>query len=256
MMQSRLAAAAASKVHRLLVSAAISQDHQVFPPAAAPGRLASSISGGGRTADPAIHAVKPEEKAKAASSTNQSEFKPAATKDEDPYVPPKSPCYPSSSPQIQSTGVNQPREPIIQQKRYCTSTTSSSPAPVTQSTEAVSCAGLDGSPWPPEGKQEGEDDKAYFEHHKASPLSELKMVDTRKPITRATDGTAGNNQGGYYGGTGVIVWRPEQLDTAEDSLSRATEIWKSNAMRGDPDSPHGRILRVLRGELCVYEHDN
>lgn len=251
MMQPRLAAAAASKVHRLLVSAAISQDHQVIPPPAAAGRLASSIAGGGRTADPAIHAVKPEEKddaseaAKAASSTNQSEFKPAATKDEDPYVLPKSPCYPSSSPQIQSTGVNQPQEPINQQKRHSTSTSSSSPAPVAQSTVAVSCAGLDGSPWPPEGKQEGEDDKEYFEHHKASPLSELKMVDTRKPITRATDGTAGNHQDG---GTGVIVWRPEQLDTAEDSLRRATEIWKRNAMRGDPESPHGRILRALRGE--------
>lgn len=254
MMQSRLAATAASKVHRLLVSAATCQDHQVFSPAAAAGRLASSISGGGRTADPAVQAVKPEDKddaseaAKAASSTNHSEFKPATTKDEDPYVPPKSPCYPSSSPQIQSTGVNQPQGPINQQKRHSTSTAASSPAPVTQSTEGMSCAGLDGSPWPPEGKQAGEDDKEYFEHHKASPLAELKMVDTRKPITRATDGTADNHQGGYYGDSGVIVWRPEQLDTAEDSLRRATEIWKRNAMRGDPDSPHGRILRALRGE--------
>lgn len=243
-MQSRLAATAASKVRRLVVSAPKSQGFPCY-------RLASSISGGGRTADPAVHSVNPEEKkdaseaAKAASSTSQSEFKPTI-KDEGPYVPPKSP-HPSS-PKIQSTGVNQPQEPINQQKRR---TSTSSPAGT-----HVNCAGLDGSPWPPEGNKQNnrrkqreeqeEMDKEYFEHHKASPLSELKMVDTRKPITRATDGTAD----GYYGdyGAGVITWRPEQLDTAEDSLRRAMEIWKHNAMSGDPDSPHGRILRALRGE--------
>ncbi|CAK9145191.1 unnamed protein product [Ilex paraguariensis] len=49
-------------------------------------------------------------------------------------------------------------------------------------------------------------------------------------------------------GGGVIRWRPEQLDTAEEALRRAVEIWRQNVMRGDPDSPHGRVLRLLRGE--------
>ena len=72
------------------------------------------------------------------------------------------------------------------------------------------------------------------------------MVDTRKPITRASDGTADSNN--EYFGDEVILWREEQLDTAEEALRRAMEIWKQSAVRGDPDSPHGRVLRALRGE--------
>ncbi|KAL3531513.1 hypothetical protein ACH5RR_010835 [Cinchona calisaya] len=237
-MQSRLA----TKVNRLFVSGSLNQI--IFP-----YRLSASISGGGRTADPAVHAVDPEEKndaSEAASSTNQSEFKLKINKDEDPYVPPKSPY--SSSPKIQST--QQPQEPIKQQKRHSSST---SPCVTEPTKEEVNCAGLDGSPWPEDNQdrrsqrdEQEADDKGYFRHHKASPLSELEMADTRKPITRATDGTAGSYLGDY--GSGVILWRPEQLDTAEDSLRRAMQIWKTNAMRGDPDSPHGRILRTLRGE--------
>lgn len=84
----------------------------------------------------------------------------------------------------------------------------------------------------------------YFKHHKASPLSEIEVADTRKPITRATDGTAG----GYFGGDSVITWRPEQFDTAEESLLRATKMWKESAARGVPEWPHSRRLRELRGE--------
>lgn len=116
--------------------------------------------------------------------------------------------------------------------------------------EEVSCAGLDGSPWPKDRKKDErsrgekpEDEREYYEHHKASPLSELKFVDSRKPITRATDGTADSGVG-----KDAIGWLPEQLDTAEEALRRATEIWRQNAMRGDPDAPHSRVLRALRGE--------
>lgn len=144
---------------------------------------------------------------------------------------------------LESTGVNQPPNPNFQQKRECSSPT----------LEHVSCVGLDGSPWPKKDedrrrdrKEEEQDDKEYFKHHKASPLSELQMAETRKPITQATDGTAGSSE--YGVGRDVIGWMPEQLDTAEEALKRAMDIWKHNAIRGDPDSPHGRVLRELRGE--------
>lgn len=135
--------------------------------------------------------------------------------------------------------MGQASKPITQQKRA-------------QSTviDDVSCVGVYGGPLEEaktnrrtETKDQEEDNKDYYKHHKASPLAEIEFADTRKPITRATDGTA-------YDGAGkdVIGWLPEQLDTAEDSLRRATEIWKQNAMRGDPDAPQSRVLRALRGE--------
>lgn len=114
----------------------------------------------------------------------------------------------------------------------------------------VSCVGFDGGPAPEEKdgrrtgrEEEEEDEREYYKHHKASPLAEIEFADTRKPITRATDGTAYDG-----GGKDVIGWLPEQVDTAEDSLRRATEIWKQNAVRGDPDAPQSRVLRALRGE--------
>ena len=153
----------------------------------------------------------------------------------------KSPTFPNkSSPELKSTGVNEKLDPNFQQKRN----------QGTLTIEGVSCAGLDGTPWPNDREEEEkakketvEDDRDSFKHHKASPLSKLDFVDSRKPITRATDGTADSGMG-----RDVIGWRPEQLDTAEEALRRATEIWRQNAMRGDPDSPHGRVLRALRGE--------
>lgn len=166
-------------------------------------------------------------------------------KAKDAFVPPKSPI--GSSQKIESTGVNQPIDPLTQQKRQI-----SSNATEKTSLENASCAGLDGSPWPDESKSRGdqfEDDKEYFSHHKPSPLAEMEMADTRKPITQATDAPPDDGIPLYpapWGG--MMVWRPEQLDTAEEALLRAMEIWKMNAMRGDPDSPQGRILRKLRGE--------
>lgn len=165
--------------------------------------------------------------------------------DKDPFGLPKSPI--GSSQKIESTGVHQPIDPLTQQKRQ-----KSSNATNETSIKDVNCAGLDGTPWPDESKSKGEkfeDDREYFSHHRPSPLAEIEMADTRKPITQATDAPADDGIALYpapWGG--VMVWRPEQLDTAEEALLRAVEIWKENAMRGDPNSPQGRILRKLRGE--------
>jgi len=120
----------------------------------------------------------------------------------------------------------------------------------------VSCTGLDGSPWPDDAegqkaqkRAQEADNKEYFQHHKASPLSELEFVDSRKPITQATSHGGDAPAVSYFSGdAGVIVWRPEQLESAEETMLKAVELWMWNKMRGDPDSPHGRILRQLRGE--------
>ncbi|KAG5587758.1 hypothetical protein H5410_048192 [Solanum commersonii] len=235
-MQTRLAISSSTKLHRLLL--AQSQKYKSF-----------SSSTGGRTADPAIHSGPLEgddleESVKVAENEKkQPNLKSANVKDA--FVPPKSSI--GSSQKIESTGVNQLIDPLTQQKRH-----KSSNANDKSSLKDVICAGLDGSPWPDESKSRGEkfeDDREYFSHHKPSPLAEMEMADTRKPIMRATDAPADDGIALYpapWGG--MMVWRPEQLDTAEEALLRAVEIWKMNAMRGDPDSPHGRILRKLRGE--------
>ena len=74
-------------------------------------------------------------------------------------------------------------------------------------------------------------------------------MDSRKPITQATSHGGDGPVVSYFGGeAGVVVWKPEQLESAEETMLRAMELWMWNKMRGDPDSPHGRILRQLRGE--------
>lgn len=201
-----------------------------------PERLLSASVG--RTADPDLHGGDVDEydaaeAKKAETATGESEIKPSST-GKVPISPSKSPC--GSSPKIESKGVNNRIDPNVQQKRRNSNA----------SIPDVSCAGLDGGPWPDDAtdrRRQEDDNKEYFKHHKASPLSGLKMADTRKPITRATDGSSGGAAAG-----GVVVWLPEQLESAEDTLLRAMEIWKENAARGDPDSPHGKILRNLRGE--------
>ncbi|KAL6500284.1 hypothetical protein OROHE_025650 [Orobanche hederae] len=205
----------------------------------------------GRTADPAVHAVDPDEVYPTEAIHDEKlrhpppEHEPR-NDDNDPYVPPESPI--ASAPKIKSAGVGSRKDPVAQQKRRISADT--------VRIEDVSCAAIDESPRPADGREtdikkqreeQHEDDVEYFKHHKASPLSEIEIADTRKPITQATDGTAQNDSVGNEG-TGVLLWRPEQLDSAEDSLRRAMEIYKWNAMRGDPDSPHGRVLRKLRGE--------
>ncbi|KAL4603461.1 hypothetical protein ACB092_10G126000 [Castanea dentata] len=216
--------------------------------------LASALAG--RTADPpnaihsgeveagpahAVHYRKPEGQGNVVDAdTENQEIELKPSKETGPLVPPGTPY--GSPPRLESTGLSQASNPITQQKR------SHSHSHAT-SLEKVSCAGLDGTPWPEEIEKEqsdrerqAEDDREYYKHHKASPLSEIKMVDTRKPITRVTDASK------FEVGGDVIGWRPEQLDTAEEALLRAVRIWRQNAMRGDPDLPHGRVLRELRGE--------
>ncbi|XP_024025881.1 uncharacterized protein LOC21390860 [Morus notabilis] len=153
-----------------------------------------------------------------------------STNPTEPLSPPKPP-YPSS-PRLESTGVNHPVDPTLQQKRSATNQAGSSLI------DDVSCVGIDGSPWPREEEEkqrsieeQQEEEREYYKHHKASPLSEIKMADTRKPITRATDGTADSYEDEYGRGRDVVGWLPEQLDTAEEALRRAAEIFKQNAMR-------------------------
>lgn len=158
-----------------------------------------------------------------------------------PFSPPKLPHAQTS--RLENPGVSQPVDSYNQQKR-------ANWTAVAHVIENVSCAGLDGTPLREQEEKESdkvEEEKEYYKHHKASPLSEIRIADTRKPITRATDGTAYSAE--YGPGKDVIGWLPEQLDTAEEALRRATEIWRNNAARGDPETfPHSRILRELRGE--------
>ncbi|XP_057800223.1 uncharacterized protein LOC131015815 [Salvia miltiorrhiza] len=203
-------------------------NHALFPAR----RIRSCASTSGRTADPAEHAVDEEDVYPTDAMQDEKRRRPPkhepTSKDNETYSPPKSPT--ETAAKLESSGVGPRTDPIGQQKRR-------------------SCAGIGSSPWPAkedevdrraQGEEQERDNKEYFEHHKASPLSEIEVCDTRKPVSQATDGTA---QSETVGG-----WRPEQLDTAEDSLRRAVEIFRMNAMRGDPNSPHGRVLRQLRGE--------
>ncbi|XP_013719335.2 uncharacterized protein BNAA10G01350D [Brassica napus] len=214
--------------------------------------LAFGSSTSGRTADPELHsgndggdpAVYPKDPEGMDDVANPKtaaeeivDEQPRSSLEEQPLNPPKSPR--ATAHKLESTPVGRPSEPNFQQKRR-RSTEASPP-----SLDSASCVSLD------EGEEEErrrrqnetESDKEYYAHHKASPLSEIEFADTRKPITQATDGTA------YAAGKDVIGWLPEQLDTAEEALQRATMIFKRNAERGDPETfPHSRILREMRGE--------
>ncbi|KAG6575793.1 hypothetical protein SDJN03_26432, partial [Cucurbita argyrosperma subsp. sororia] len=204
-----------------------------------------------RTADPSVHANDDNHPAVPSGEPEQSQdnLEPDSAKSNyerddskqgdsnGPFAPPKAQY--ASSPRLETTPVAQASKPITQQKRAHSTVL-----------DDVSCIGFDGGPFPAEEKNRGkdrkeqeDDEREYYKHHKASPLAEIEFVDTRKPITRATDGTAYDG-----GGKDVIGWLPEQEDTVDDSLQRATEIWKQNAMRGDPDAPQSRVLRALRGE--------
>ncbi|KAE8671278.1 GATA transcription factor 16-like isoform X1 [Hibiscus syriacus] len=220
-------------------------------------RFASGSAVKGRTADPEIHSGDleagpevhtgeaqgienhPDDDHNFNDFRSQKEAKPGY--ETDPLKQPKLPH--ESSPRLKSSPVNHPVEPNVQQRR-----TNVSAAAI----EEVSCVGIDGTPLPEskereqgEKREQTKDDKEYFKDHKASPLSEIEVADTRKPITRATDGTATETK---QSGGDVIGWKPEQLLTAEETLLRASEIWKENAMRGIPELPHSRRLRELRGE--------
>ncbi|KAD1514660.1 hypothetical protein R6Q59_027101 [Mikania micrantha] len=161
------------------------------------------------------------------------------TKEDNHYVPSKTSMSNLSSSKLRTPGVNTPIDPHVIQKRA-----KSNEVPLAK----LSCAGLDGSPWPDEEsvsrEEQEEDDKEYFKDHKASPLSKIEMGDTRKPLAKVAQATAG----GYFGDEKVMTWLPEQLDTAEESLGRAMKMFREAAARGVPELPHSRRLRELRGE--------
>ncbi|XP_010259406.1 PREDICTED: uncharacterized protein LOC104598854 [Nelumbo nucifera] len=218
-------------------------------------RAASSTA---RTADPAIHAENPEgmdakEAVKAGIVQDEQQEREKHEKGKEGSNPFSSATPPyASSTKLESRELNQSMDSSTQQKRrHCHKANGVAVATAIE-VENISCAGLDGSPLPMtmdevERRETQQDDKAYFKDRKPSPLSEVEYADTRKPITRATDSSVSARE--YGGGGDVIGWKPEQLDTAEETLRRAAEIWRESAMRGDPDSPQSRVLRALRGEL-------
>ncbi|KAB2616343.1 hypothetical protein D8674_022931 [Pyrus ussuriensis x Pyrus communis] len=248
-----------------------------------PRGLDSATASRTGTADPAVHAGGDYESdpglttADPQGTEDVAQEKPAADeqrgasgrgKGTGAFAPPNKPSYPNaSSPRLENTGMNlQPSDHPTNytQKRHI----SSHGRAATSFLEKVSCVGLDGTPLSIDSSNERdmqekeksmrdgdrdrkeereEDDREYYKHHKASSLSEVEYADTRKPITRATDGTPDSvSESGA--GRDVVGWRPEQLDTAEEALRRAARIWKENAIRGDPDAPQSRVLRALRGE--------
>lgn len=140
-------------------------------------------------------------------------------------------------------------DPNFQQKRRAHSSAAA--------VDDVSCVGWDGAPLrgsdkgfekrfeeTEEKEEEEEDDyKEYYAKHKPSPLAEMEVADTRKPITRATDGSAQDvlSDGGTY----VVD------DTVDAALARAERIFRENAVRGDPDMPHSRALRRMLMERAM-----
>ncbi|KAK3194207.1 hypothetical protein Dsin_025517 [Dipteronia sinensis] len=254
-MQSRLATTAT----RFLWVLASSQKQQVL-------RRNFVANSTGRIADSTIHSGEPQgaeklTESEALSHQTETEDKLNNDVETEPLVQPKPPHI--TSPRLQSTGLNHPLNPNFQQKRQKTTTTTATATATTTSTTAaavpedVSCVGLDGTPLPEDRESEqrdenekAEDDREYFKHRKPSSLSEMEMADSRKPITQATS-SGGKSDPGYgaVAGKDVIGWKPEQLVSAEETLMRAAEFWRQNAMRGDPDTfPHSRVLRELRGE--------
>ncbi|XVF32848.1 hypothetical protein REPUB_Repub17cG0117900 [Reevesia pubescens] len=241
-MQSRLATTASRSYLALFAAQNKALFRRIASGAAIKGRTADpTIHSGELEAGPDVHRVEPQGIENSSPDHKLNEFRTETAPKPGYETEPKLPH--DSSPRLKSSPVNHPLEPNVQQRRTIS----------VAALEGVSCAGLDGSPWPEskeneqsDKKEQAIDDKEYFSHHKASPLSEIKVADTRKPITRATDGTITEV---VQNKKAVIGWKPEQLDTAEEALLRATKIWKENAMRGLPEVyPHSRILRELRGE--------
>jgi hypothetical protein len=65
----------------------------------------------------------------------------------------------------------------------------------------------------------------------------VEFADTRKPITRATDGNATDR---YTDVLGRLVG-----DTVDDSLARAEAMFREAATRGNPEWPHSRALAEM-----------
>ncbi|KAK8936912.1 hypothetical protein KSP39_PZI012210 [Platanthera zijinensis] len=123
------------------------------------------------------------------------------------------------------------------------------PTPLFFSDE-VSCVGWDGWPLRRGGGEDGEpgrvekeeingmeDNRRYYEKHKPSPLSEVDLADTRKPISQATDRPRDDK-------VEYLLVR----ETLDDALRRAEELWWASKVRGgDPDSPQAKALTGMLG---------
>lgn len=95
--------------------------------------------------------------------------------------------------------------------------------------DGVSCVGFDGGIIT--GGDWKEDFKEYYEDHKPSPLSEIEIVDTRKPITKAIDER-------WEEGVGPAMVE----DTVDAALERAERLFREAAERGDPEAPQSKAL--------------
>ncbi|CAA7388883.1 unnamed protein product [Spirodela intermedia] len=144
----------------------------------------------------------------------------------------------ASSLKLESSEVGPPADPSLQQKRRH----------IHAALEGVICVGWDGSPLAGAGdygeqpERRPEDDyKQYFEHHKPSPLSELELADTRSPLRRATDSDVVEDDAGAATAP-PPVWKEDQGDGVEAALLGAEAQFRQAVERGDPNTPHGRVL--------------
>uniref|UniRef100_A0ACD5Z008 Uncharacterized protein n=1 Tax=Avena sativa TaxID=4498 RepID=A0ACD5Z008_AVESA len=83
-----------------------------------------------------------------------------------------------------------------------------------------------------------EEDREYYRTRKPSPLAEVELADTRKPLTRHTDGGAEDRVENDVPGAMV-------RDTADASLARAEAMFREAASRGNPAWPHSRALAAM-----------
>ncbi|KAJ8500557.1 hypothetical protein OPV22_011109 [Ensete ventricosum] len=220
---------------------------RLLPTSPLPLVRAASSSTTGRTADIAVHSEGPqgddaEEAAKAAAAEEKQRKE---RKEEDRELPhslsDKIPPF-APSPKLESHEVVPPGAPSLQQKRRL----SHQPEPAVFAD--VACVGLDGTPLHREQQKEEEDFKEYYEHHKPSPLAEIEFADTRKPITRATDGGASYDVD-LGPGRGVMV-----EETVDEALARAEAMFRERAMTGVPDLPHSWALRRMLREMDQRVH--
>ncbi|XP_039136673.1 uncharacterized protein LOC120273991 [Dioscorea cayenensis subsp. rotundata] len=129
----------------------------------------------------------------------------------------------STPPNLKTSELPPPLDPSLQQRRRCHVSK--------EALDGVSCVGFDGGIIT--GGDWKEDFKEYYEDHKPSPLAEIEIVDTRKPITKAID---------ERWEEGVVGAAMVEEDTVDAALERAERLFREAAERGDPETPHSKAL--------------
>ncbi|XP_072984317.1 uncharacterized protein [Typha latifolia] len=203
--------------------------------------------------DPAVHSGEPPEDSYPDKPAKFSGAEAHQQKDQNAPPSPSTPPLPttkdakenaspfSPSQKLESHEVIPPDAASFQQKRRRLSHVAA--------LDDVSCVGADGSSLTRVGAsvEEVDDDveeyRRYYEDHKPSPLSEIEMADTRKPITRSTDGSASDRAMAGEEGMGVMA-----EETMDDALARAESMFREKAQRGDPEWPHSRALARMLEE--------